>query len=53
MNPHLEAYASKNGKANGLPEAFNGNDAEEIENKFREVSHSKQGCSAEIPAGKM
>ncbi|GFZ01375.1 P-loop nucleoside triphosphate hydrolases superfamily protein with CH (Calponin Homology) domain-containing protein [Actinidia rufa] len=24
-----------------------------IENKFRVVSHSKQGCSAEIPAGKM
>ncbi|XP_057510265.1 kinesin-like protein KIN-14J isoform X2 [Actinidia eriantha] len=53
MNPHLEAYASKIGKANGLTEAFNGNDAEETENKFREVSHSKQGCSAEIPAGKM
>ncbi|GFZ06882.1 P-loop containing nucleoside triphosphate hydrolases superfamily protein [Actinidia rufa] len=51
MNPHLEVCASKNGEANGLTEAYNGNDTEEIENKF--LIHLKQECYADLPAGKI
>ena len=51
MNTHLEVCASKNGEANGLTEAYNGNDAEEIENKF--LIHLKQECYADLPAGKI
>ncbi|PSS04177.1 Kinesin-like protein [Actinidia chinensis var. chinensis] len=51
MNPHLEVRASENGEANGLTEAYNGNDTEEIENKF--LIHLKQECYADLPAGKI
>ncbi|KAI7988019.1 Kinesin-like protein KIN-14J [Camellia lanceoleosa] len=53
MNPHLEVYASENGKPNSLSEGHNGDVAEETENKFYEACQLKQGCYADLPAAKI